>query len=34
MQPEERQQFNLIAITKVGIKYRKHIMMITLIGAA
>jgi uncharacterized protein involved in exopolysaccharide biosynthesis len=34
MQSEELQQFNLIAITKVGIKYRKHIIIFTLIGAA
>jgi uncharacterized protein involved in exopolysaccharide biosynthesis len=34
MQSEELQKFNLIAITKVGITYRKHIIIFTLIGAA
>lgn len=33
MQAAEESPFNLIAITKVGIKYRKHILIFSFIGA-
>lgn len=33
MQTEDTQPFNLITITKVGIKYKKHILIFTFFGA-
>ena len=33
MQEKETQPFNLIAVTKVGITYKKHILIFTFIGA-